>query len=102
MFYTITSSSLVFFRRTPFGNKTTEFLKGTSLETTESQTQPDKLCERLENYAVVERRKEAVAVFEAVVDLSVISHAVGLDTRDLTMDLKVKKKSLKPLRNSWR
>ena len=51
-------------RRPPVGIKTTKFWTGTSHETIESQTKPDKLHERSEKYEEVERQKEALAVFE--------------------------------------
>ena len=58
----------------PTGIETTACLKGASVEPTESQTQPDKLHGRLENCAEVEgdKKKEAVAVLEAMVELAVV------------------------------
>ena len=68
--------------------KTTEFLKGTSPGTLESQTQPDKLYKRLEKCAQVVRRWESVAVFEPMAELAVIptlsisSHEIDDDGDD--------------------
>ena len=71
--------------------KTTEFLKGTSLETLESQTQPDKVNERVGKCAQVVRRWETVAVFEPMAELAVIptqsifTHEIDDDGDDVTL-----------------
>ena len=66
------------------------FRKGTTDETIESKTRPDKLHEGLANCAEVERQREAVAVCEAMAEVaevrtqSVLTHEIGADGDDMT------------------
>ena len=68
----------------------TEILRGTSMETTESQTQPDQLQEQLTNYAEVESHKEAMSAFALAATQTVLGNSgdedvkpVGLVTKSL-------------------
>ena len=52
---------------------TAEFLKWTSLEPAESQTQQDHLHQNLANCAEVDRQREAIAVFDVMADLALVA-----------------------------